>query len=98
MSLVQIFNTLLKDLENDVKIEAVKSLAKFVKLVSPDKLNILLPLIITLGKDPSSLVRSNLTAVLSNITGIIPKDQAYQRLLPLISDMMKDDNQDARQG
>lgn len=30
--------------------------------------------------------------------GLVPKDLAYQKLLPLIGDMMKDDNQEVRQG
>lgn len=98
LSLVQTFSTLLKDVENDVKIEAVKSLSRFVRLVSADKLSILMPLILTLGKDNSSIVRSNVTSVLCNVVSLVPKDQAYQKLLPLISDMMKDDNQDVRQG
>lgn len=98
LSLVQTFSTLLKDVENDVKIEAVKSLSRFVKLVSADKLSILMPLIMTLGKDSSSIVRSNVTSVLCNVVSLVPRDQAYQKLLPLISDMMKDDNQDVRQG
>jgi serine/threonine-protein phosphatase 2A regulatory subunit A len=57
LSLVQTFSALLKDVENDVKIEAVKSLSRFVKIISADKLTILIPLIMTLGKDPYSSVR-----------------------------------------
>jgi len=57
LSLVQTFSALLKDVENDVKIEAVKSLSRFVKIISADKLTILIPLIITLGKDPYPSVR-----------------------------------------
>lgn len=76
----------------------MKSLSRFVRLVSSDKLTILMPLIMTLGKDSSSIVRSNVTSVLCNVVSLVPKDQAYQKLLPLISDMMKDDNQDVRQG
>ncbi len=72
-----------------------------MKLISPDKLNILIPLITTLGKDNSPIVRckknyiilANLTSVLGNIVGIISKDLAYQKILPLITDLMKDDNQ-----
>jgi hypothetical protein len=95
---VQTFSTLLKDFENYVKIEAVKSLSKFVKLVSPDKLSILMPLIMALTKDPSPIVRSSVTSVMCNIVAIVPKDLAYQKLLPSINDLMKDDNQDVRQG
>jgi len=98
LSLVQTFSTLLKDVENDVKIEAVKSLSKFVKLISADKLTILMPLILSLAKDPSAIVRSSVTSVMANIAGIVPKDLAYQKLLPSINELMRDDNQDVRQG
>jgi len=37
-SLFSIFSTLLRDLENEVRIEAVKSLKKFVSLLSTDKI------------------------------------------------------------
>jgi hypothetical protein len=35
MSLIQTYGNLLKDAEVDVKIEAVKSLSNFIKIVSP---------------------------------------------------------------
>jgi serine/threonine-protein phosphatase 2A regulatory subunit A len=60
LSLVQTFSALLKDVENDVKIEAVKSLSRFVRIISVDKLHILIPLIMTLGKDAYPNVRSKI--------------------------------------
>jgi serine/threonine-protein phosphatase 2A regulatory subunit A len=38
-SLIQIFSNLLKDVESDVRMTAVQSLAKFIKFVSPEKLD-----------------------------------------------------------
>lgn len=43
-------------------------------------------------------MEAQITNVLGNIVGLVPKDLAYQKLLPLINEMMKDDNQDVRQG
>lgn len=57
MSLIQTYGNLLKDPEIDVKIEAVKSLSNFIKIVSPEKINFLLPQVIGLGRDPLSIVR-----------------------------------------
>ena len=57
MSLIQVFGQLLKDVEVDVKIEAVKSLDEFIKIVSPDKMTTLVQQVIALGKDPLSIVR-----------------------------------------
>lgn len=57
MSLIQTYCNLLKDSEIDVKIEAVKHLSSFAKIVSPDKISVLLPQVIALGKDHLALVR-----------------------------------------
>lgn len=42
-SLIQIFSNLLKDCESDVRVVAVTSLAKFIKFVSPEKLQLIVP-------------------------------------------------------
>lgn len=89
---------MLKDVENDVKIEATKSLNKFVKIVSADKLTLLIPIILALGKDIYPNIRTQITNVIGNIIGSVPKDLVYQKLLPLIVELSKDDNQDVRQG
>ncbi len=57
MSLIQTYSNLLKDAEVDVKIEAVKSLSNFIKIVSQEKINYLLPQVTALGKDALSIVR-----------------------------------------
>ena len=57
MSLIQTYGNLLKDSEVDVKIEAVKSLSSFIRIVSAEKVSYLLPQVIGLGKDPLAIVR-----------------------------------------
>lgn len=57
MSLIQTYSNLLKDSEVDVKIEAVKSLSGFIRIVSPEKASFLLPQVISLGKDAMAIVR-----------------------------------------
>jgi serine/threonine-protein phosphatase 2A regulatory subunit A len=57
MSLIQTYGNLLKDPEIDVKIEAVKSLSNFIKIVSPEKINHLLPQVTALGRDSLAIVR-----------------------------------------
>jgi serine/threonine-protein phosphatase 2A regulatory subunit A len=57
MSLIQTYGNLLKDSEVDVKIEAVKSLSNFIKIVSAEKVGYLLPQVIALGKDSLAIVR-----------------------------------------
>lgn len=84
MSLIQTYGNLLKDPEIDVKIEAVKSLSNFIKIVSPEKINFLLPQVIGLGRDPLSIVRANVGGILKNMIHAVSKDQAYQNVQPLI--------------
>ena len=93
MSLIQTFGNLLKDSEIDVKIEAVKHLGEFAKIISPEKVGALVPQVLALGKDQLAIVRSYMGGVLTNILPFIPKDQIYQAIQPLIKDLMKDDNQ-----
>lgn len=57
ISLIQIFTTVLKDAETDVRIAAVQSLGTFIKTISVDKLSILTPQIQALARDNSTQVR-----------------------------------------
>lgn len=57
LSLIQVFGHLLKDTEVDVKIQAVKSLDNFVRIVSPERMGVLVGHVVALGKDPLSIVR-----------------------------------------
>lgn len=57
MSLIQTYGNLLKDSEVDVKIEAVKSMSNFIKIVSKEKVSYLLPHVTALGKDQLAIVR-----------------------------------------
>jgi serine/threonine-protein phosphatase 2A regulatory subunit A len=43
VSLIQIFTNLLRDAENEVRTASIESLAKFIKIVSPEKLVIIVP-------------------------------------------------------
>ncbi|CAM6002361.1 unnamed protein product [Sphagnum balticum] len=98
MSLIQTYGNLLKDTEVDVKIEAVKSLSNFIKIVAPEKIGHLLPQVIGLGKDGLAVVRANVGLIIKNMIQSVSKDQAYQSVQPLIKDLMKDDNQEVRKG
>lgn len=58
ISLIQIFSTLLKDGENEVRYAAVASLSNFINNISVDKIQILIPQIQTLARDNYYPVRS----------------------------------------
>lgn len=98
MSLIQTYGNLLKDTEIDVKIEAVKCLSNFIKTVSHEKINYLLPQVTALGKDHLAIIRSNVGAVIKNMVQSVSKDQAYQNIQPLIKELMRDDSQEVRKG
>ena len=57
MSLIQTYGNLLKDSEVDVKIEAIKLLSDFIRIISPDKMSVLIPQVMALGKDPLAIAR-----------------------------------------
>lgn len=84
LSLIQVFGHLLKDPEVDVKIEAVKSLDNFIKIVSPERMSVLINQVVALGKDPLGIVRCHTGIVLSTMIRYVPKDQLYQMVQPLI--------------
>lgn len=69
-----------------------------MKIVSGDKLNLLFPLILTLGKDVYPNVRTQITSVVGNMIASVAKDIVYQKFLPLILELSRDDNQEVRQG
>lgn len=73
-------------------------MSEFAKIISPEKVNVLVPQVIALGKDQLAIVRSYVGGAITNILPFIAKDQIYQAIQPLIKDLMKDDNQEVRKG
>lgn len=51
MSLIQIYTTLLRDVECEVKTASINSLQYFIKQISPDRLQIIMPHLNFLMKD-----------------------------------------------
>lgn len=75
-NLIQIFTTLLKDPENDVRQASVHSLARFVKVMTPERLSLILPHLSALCKDTMPQVRSGAADVIAELAKLLPKDQA----------------------
>jgi serine/threonine-protein phosphatase 2A regulatory subunit A len=74
VSLIQIFTNLLRDAENDVRTASIQSLSKFIKIVSPEKLVIIVPHLQYLAKDSVWQVRAGTTDVIAVMCGLLPKD------------------------
>ncbi|EGR34557.1 protein phosphatase 2 regulatory subunit A, alpha isoform, putative [Ichthyophthirius multifiliis] len=98
VSLIQIFTNLLRDAENDVRIASIQSLTKFVKILSPEKLGIIVPHLQYLAKDFVPQVRSGVTEVVSLIVQILPKEVISSKLLSYIIDLFDDESKEVRQG
>lgn len=66
-SLINIFSTLLRDPENEVRIAAVRSLKNFVCLLSGEKVVQILAYLQSLAKDPVALVKTGVCEVVQTI-------------------------------
>lgn len=108
-SLIQIFSNLLKDGEPDVKVVAVQSLSKFIKFLSPEKLQNIVPLLQVLARDQNAQVKSiaikktiirlgQAAEVIGVISTLIPKDHSQSKLASYLQEMFQDENQDVRKG
>jgi serine/threonine-protein phosphatase 2A regulatory subunit A len=93
-SLISIFSTLLRDPENEVRIAAVKSLKKFVLLLSLEKIQSILAYLQTLAKDAVSLVRTGVCDVLIEVLKMnlepLGKEVTKVRIQPIITDLVND--------
>lgn len=93
-SLISIFSTLLKDLENEVRIAAVISLRNFVTILTSEKLPSVLAYLQTLSKDSVALVRVGVCEVLAAIFEMnletLGKDVIRTRIQPIIQDLVND--------
>ena len=96
ISLIQIFSTLLKDSENDVRIAAVQSLGSFIKLINTEKLNLLVPQIQVLARDNSNTVKTIICDVMASIVTLVGKDISIQKLFPYLLEIVDDKDPDVR--
>lgn len=83
-SLVNIFSTLLKDPEGEVRTAAVVSFAKFVKMVSPSKLSTITLQMIALLSDTLALVRTGAAENLTYLSRNVPKDMVKSKIIPAV--------------
>lgn len=93
-SLVNIFSTLLKDPEGEVRTAAVVSFAKFVKMVSNSKLNSIALQMITLLSDTLALVRACAAENLSYLARNVPKEMVKTKIIPAILNCSKNETFD----
>eukprot|EP00825_Cyclidium_porcatum_P001190 TRINITY_DN1053_c0_g1_i3.p1 TRINITY_DN1053_c0_g1~~TRINITY_DN1053_c0_g1_i3.p1 ORF type:complete len:415 (-),score=96.13 TRINITY_DN1053_c0_g1_i3:34-1278(-) len=97
VSLIQQFINLLRDSENEVRAASIVSLAKFIKIMSIEKLTIIVPHIQYLVKDSVPEVRAGTAEVIAILSGLINKEQAVTKLQPLLPDLFNDEQKEVRE-
>lgn len=96
MNLLGIFSSLLRDTENEVKLQALNSLSKFVDKLSHDKLLSLLPHLLSLHKDLQSEVRVALCTLSIQVINKLKKDTQLLKFLPQLLALAEDDVYDVK--
>lgn len=95
ISLIQIFTTLLKDAETDVKLATVHNLSNFIQMINIDKLHILIPHIQSLAGDHSAPVRCVICEVIGAMVPLVSKD-IISKLLPYLTKLLEDSDSEVR--
>ena len=96
VSLIQIFTTLLRDGENDVKMASVHSLSKFISFIHVDRVATLVPHIQSLMKDNSAGVRSATMEVLHSLFDIIQKDSSITKFQQPLVELLNDESYEVK--
>ncbi|CAD8100976.1 unnamed protein product [Paramecium primaurelia] len=94
--LLPICLNLLKDTQSDVRVMGVKSLLKFIKFISPEKLNLIVPNLQILSEDSFSQVKQNVCEVIGLIANLLPKEYCQNKLQKCLFDLMSDENTEVR--
>jgi serine/threonine-protein phosphatase 2A regulatory subunit A len=96
-NLIQTFNLLLNDSEPEVKNAAINSLSKSLINISTEKIcNMLLPTLISQYVDSQPAFRASTALALCEMAGIVGKDLCQQKILPILQELLKDDNSEVR--
>lgn len=80
----------MKDPEVDVRLASCVSLAKFIKLLSNERLNNMIPYIQALAKDNSIQVRAKACLVITEAIPLAQKETVVQKLNSYILELLQD--------
>jgi serine/threonine-protein phosphatase 2A regulatory subunit A len=96
-NLIQTFNLLLNDSEPEVKNAAINSLGKSLTNLSTEKIcNILLPTLQSTYADAQVPFKAGVALALCEMAPIVGKDYTLSRIVPILSELMKDDSSEVR--
>ncbi|CAD8185440.1 unnamed protein product [Paramecium octaurelia] len=94
--LIPIFSNLLKDTQCDVRVVAVKSLLRFIKFISPERLSLIVPNLQILSEDSFCQVKQNVCEVIGQIANLLPKEYCQNKLQQCLFELMSDENTEVR--
>lgn len=96
-SLIQIFSTLLKDVEVEVRIAATSNIRSILNNLTVEKINTyIIPNLTYLYNDTNPHVKSGLAAILGDICVIIGKEGTENKLFSIAVELMKDNDTDVK--
>jgi serine/threonine-protein phosphatase 2A regulatory subunit A len=96
-NLIQTFNLLLNDDEPEVKNAAINSLSKSLQNLSTEKIcNILLPTLQSTVTDAQVAFKAGVALALCEMAPIVGKNYCLSTVLPILLELLKDDNSEVR--
>lgn len=96
-NLIQTFSNFLNDNEPEVKDAAVTSLTNCLKTLSADKItSYILPSLQTLYEDGSVHFKCSVCKAMARMSTIVGKEITQSKLMPIVLDLIKDENGDVR--
>lgn len=96
--MIQTFTLLLQDSEFEVKLAAINNITDCLKYVSTNKINeLLLPTIMNSYADGTPQFKAGAASALCNMASLCGKDYSVQKILPILLELIKDDNSEVKQ-
>jgi serine/threonine-protein phosphatase 2A regulatory subunit A len=96
-NLIHTFTQLLNDNEAEVKNAAISSMTQCIKNLSTDKIsNLLLPTLSNSYADAQTTFKAGVAIAVSEMAGIIGKDHTSSKIMPILLELLKDDNSEVK--
>lgn len=96
-NLIQTFTVLLNDNEFEVKLSAINSMSRCLSFISSEKIcNLLLPTLQNCYPDGTSQFRAGTATALCFMASIVGKDITQSKILPILIDLIKDENSEVK--
>lgn len=96
-NLIQTFTQLLNDNEAEVKNAAIQSMTQCLKNLSTEKIsNLLLPTLSNSYADAQTSFKAGVATAVSEMAGIIGKDYTASKIVPILMELIKDENSEVK--